>query len=198
MIILGLTGSIAMGKSVAAALFRKEHIPVWDADKAVHDMLAKGGAAVTKVAVLFPESLKNGAIDRSIVSQQVFNDTAALAALEGIMHPLVKQHEQAFIKRATIRKEDVIVVDIPLLFELHREHDYDAVVVITAPTFIQHQRALKRPGMTLEKLRFILAKQMPDIQKRQKADFIISSGLGKAYTQRQIKALINILRRQQP
>lgn len=198
MIILGLTGSIAMGKSVVVSLLRKQHIPVWDADHAVHQLLAKGGAAVASVAKLFPESLSDGAIDRRKVGENIFNHPEKLASLEKILHPLVRKSEQEFIKKSALRKEPLVVVDIPLLFELNREIDYDAVVVVTAPAFIQQQRALKRAGMTPEKLRLIIAKQMPDSEKRRKADYILHSSLGKAFTNRQIKSLINSMIRQQP
>ena len=185
-----------MGKSVAAALFRKQGVPVWDADRAVHKLLAKGGAAAGKVSELFPEANRNGAIDRRVVANIVFKDPSALRALEAIIHPLTWQDEAVFLKRARINRAKIIVLDIPLLFELGRETAYDAVVVVTAPAVIQRQRALKRPGMTEEKLRFILAKQIPDKVKRQKADIIIDTSLGKAVTYRQIRKLIRNIRKQ--
>jgi dephospho-CoA kinase len=190
MIILGLTGSIAMGKSVAASLFRKNHIPVWDADVAVHELLANKGKAVAKVAKFFPDAYQGGAIDRSILASKVFHDKQLLTKLEQIIHPLTRQSEQDFIHRSRKRKEKIIVVDIPLLFELHKEHEYDAVIVVTASKLVQEKRALKRSGMTKERLRFILGKQLPDHKKRAKANYIITSGLGKAVTNRQIQALL--------
>jgi len=180
-----------MGKTVAASLFQRYGIPVWNADSAVHQLLAKKGKAVAAVAALFPEALRDHAIDRAIVAKHVFADPQALAALEKIIHPLLEQCEVAFIRQARQKKLPIIVLDIPLLFELHKEDAYDAVIVVTASPVIQRHRALKRRGMTEERLRFIKHKQMPDAKKRRKADHIIISGLGKAVTARQIKALIN-------
>jgi len=188
--VIGLTGSIAMGKSVAALMLRQLKIPVWDADQVVHRLLAKHGAAVEKVAAVFPSVLNDQAIDRAALGKIVFQDDIALKKLEQIIHPLVRQSEQQFLKHARMARRKLVVLDIPLLYEQHREKDMDAVMVVTASRLLQRKRALKRTGMTEEKLRFILAKQMPDNAKRRLCDYIVISGLGRAVAKRQIMKMI--------
>lgn len=190
MIILGLTGSIAMGKSFAARLFRRAHIPVFDADKAVHGLLAKGGAAVGKVAALFPASYVSGAIDRKLLGQIVFNNSQALHVLEKILHPLVRKAEMQFIKQSRRKGMPLVVLEIPLLFEVKAQKRCHKVITLSAPAFLQQRRALKRPGMTKAKLASIIKRQVSDATKRRQTDYLVYTGLGKAVTMRQIKTII--------
>ena len=180
MIILGLTGSIAMGKSTMAKQFRDEGIPVHDADQAVHDMMAAGGMAAPKVAAVFPDAEKpDGGIDRPTLGRLVFNDGAARQQLESILHPLVRQERQDWVDHHRGQGAWCVGLDVPLLFETGGEKDCDATVVATTSAFQQRQRALSRPGMTTERLNAILELQMPDAMKRDKANFIIPTSYGR-------------------
>ena len=194
MIVLGLTGSVGMGKSTAAAMLRQMGVPVHDADAVVHGLLAPGGAAVAAVAAAFPGTAVGGGIDRARLGKEVFGDAAALRRLEGILHPLVRKSEQRFLKAARARRAPLVVLDIPLLFETGGGKRSDAVVVITAPAFLQRARVLARPGMSEERFRAILAKQMPDAEKRRRADFVVTSGLGRAPTFRALRRIVRSLR----
>lgn len=168
---LGLTGSIGMGKSTTAAMFRDLGHPVWDADAAVHRLYAAGGAAVDPVASAFPGALRDGAIDRAALRQALAADPAALARLEGIVHPLVARDRQDFLDRHA--DAPLVVLDIPLLFEGASPPDLDGVAVVSTDPQIQAARVLARPGMTRDTLAMILARQMPDAEKRARADWII-------------------------
>lgn len=168
---LGLTGSIGMGKSTTAALFAERGHPVWDADAAVHRLYAPGGAAVDPVAAAFPQALVQGGIDRMVLREAVTHNAAALARLEAIVHPLVAADRQQFIDAAQGRP--LVVLDIPLLFETGAEAALDGVAVVTTDAATQRARVLARPGMTAETLAMVLARQMPDAQKRARADWII-------------------------
>ncbi|MGH6662953.1 MAG: dephospho-CoA kinase [Rhodospirillales bacterium] len=192
MVILGLTGSIGMGKSTAAANFRRLGVPVHDADKAVHGLLARGGAAVEKIARLFPDAVKDGAIDRGYMASQVFEDPDALERLEEVLHPMVRRDETAFLGTAARRGCGLVVLDVPLLFETGGEARCDAAVVVSCPRFIQEQRVLKRPGMTRERFESILARQMPDTEKRRRADFVVLTGLGHAFSLNQVRNIVTI------
>lgn len=194
MVILGLTGSIGMGKSTAAAMLRRMHLPVYDSDAEVHKLLAPGGAAVPAIDVAFPGVVADGAVDRQALGAIVFDDPAALARLEAIVHPLVRDVQGRFLRAQARRGADLAVLDIPLLFETRQEGKCDAVVVISAPRFLQAQRVLARPGMTQEKLDGILARQMPDSEKRRKADFVVPSSLGRALTLRRLTEIVKLLR----
>ena len=177
MIVLALTGSIAMGKSRAAAAFRASGVPVFDADAAVHALMAPGGMAIREVAAAFPGSLgTEGGIDRQQLGRTVLGDTLALRRLEAILHPKVRAAEGGFLRRCCRAGERLALLDIPLLFETHGEGRVDAVVVVSAHPLLQHQRALRRPGMTDEKLAQIRAKQLPDPAKRRRADYLVPSG----------------------
>lgn len=193
--ILGLTGSIAMGKSTAAAMFRRLGIPVFDADDVVHRLLAKGGAAVPAVAAAFPGVVREGRVDHRLLARRVFGQPAALARLEGIVHPLVAEEQQRFLQISARQRWRLVVLDIPLLFETGGEAACDAVAVVTAPPFVQRQRLMQREGMDEERLRSILVRQMPDREKRRRADYLIPSGLGKAVTMRAIRAIVGACRR---
>ena len=192
MIILGLTGSIGMGKTTTAGLFRKFGIPVHDSDATVHAMMARGGEAAETVASLFPNVLKEGVIDRSALGSVVFNDPAALDTLESVLHPLVRKHEHQFLTNAARRHEAVVLLDIPLLFETGGEQRCDAVTVATAPAFIQRQRVLRRPGMTPERFATILARQIPNADKCFNADFLVPTGLGIAFSLRAVRDIVRV------
>jgi dephospho-CoA kinase len=191
--ILGLTGSVGMGKTTAAAMLRRMRVPVYDADAAVHRMLARGGIAVAAVAAAFPGVEKDGAIDRAALGRQVFEDAVALRRLEAIIHPLVRRDEAQFLAAERRRGAALVVMDVPLLFESGRDQRYDATMVVTAPEFVQRARVLARPGMTPARFAAIRGKQMPDAEKRRRADFIVPSGLGRALTWRRLRAVLRAL-----
>lgn len=188
--IIGLTGSIGMGKSETAKLFKRLHVPVFEADYYVHALLGPGGRAVAEIEKLAPDCVKDGAVDRAALGAKTFADPKFRKALEAIMHPLVRAAEERFIRHHRIHRTPIIVLDIPLLFETGAEKLCDAVVVVTATHFIQAQRVLARPGMTQERFAAILKAQMPDAAKRARADFIIHTGLGKREALCQIKRLL--------
>lgn len=192
-VIIGLTGSIGMGKSTVAAQFASLGIEVLSADAIVHALLAKGGAAAEAVGRQFPEAAQNGAINRQALGNIVFGDREKLKLLESILHPLVVAEENRFIERKRGEKAKYAVLEIPLLYETGAEKRCDAVVVVTAPSFLQKYRVLKRPGMTKERLACILSQQMPDGEKRARADFIVQTGLGKAYSLLQVKRILKVL-----
>jgi dephospho-CoA kinase len=190
MIVVGLTGSIGMGKSNAAAMLRRLRVPVHDSDRAVHDLLGYGGLAVAKVAQAFPQALNGNRIDRKVLGDLVFGDTPALRRLEAIIHPLVRRSTRAFLAAARRRGEKIAVLDIPLLFETGGERLVDVIVVVSAPPQIQRQRVMARPGMTAEKFRSILARQVPDREKRRRADYVIATGGHLGDTLRQLRRAV--------
>lgn len=191
MIILGLTGSIGMGKSTAAAMLARMGLPVHDADAAVHRLMAPGGAAVDAVAERFPSALVDGAIDRGKLGAEVFGDRAALADLEAILHPLVRRAEERFIRIARGQRRRAVVLDVPLLFESGREGRCDRIILVTAPKAVQTRRVMARPGMTEARLEAIRAKQMNEREKRRRADFIVWTSLGRADTWRRLTRIVS-------
>jgi dephospho-CoA kinase len=195
MIVLGLTGSIGMGKSAAATMLRRLGVPLFDADRAVHRLLAPGGGAVARVVAAFP-GVEDGAggIDRRRLGARVFDDRAALARLEAILHPLVETEEKRFLAWARRRRAAIVVLDVPLLFESGGARRCDYVLVVSAPLFLQRQRVLRRPGMTEARFAAILSQQMPDREKRRRADFVVPTGLGRNLTLRRLEAVLRILR----
>ena len=193
--ILGLTGGVGMGKSTAAAMLRRMRVPVYDADAAVHRMMGKGGIAVAAVAAAFPGVVKDGAIDRAALGSRVFGDPGAMKRLEAIIHPLVRRDEDRFLNEMRRRRTRLVVMDVPLLFESGRDRRYDATIVVAAPEFLRRARVLARPGMTPARLAAIMAKQMPDIEKRRRADIVVPSGLGRALTWRRLRHAIERLGR---
>lgn len=192
MIVLGLTGSIATGKTWAASRFRRLGVPVFDADRASRRLTGPGGAAAGAVAAAFPEALRGGRIDRDRLARIVFADAGALARLEAIVHPLVAAERRAWLRRQALRRAPVVVLDVPLLFETGGERRCDAVVVVSAPPFLQRQRALRRPGMDEARLAAALARQLPDHAKRRRADFVVPTGLGPRFA---LTRLRRVLRR---
>ena len=190
MVILGLTGSIAMGKTTAAGMFSCLGVPVYDADKTVHRLLAVGGAAVEAVEASFSGVTDGGAVDREALARRVFGDKEGLCRLEAILHPLVNQEQLRFLRKAARHRSPVVVLDIPLLFETGGQAVCDAVAVVTAPAFLQELRLLQRPGMTRERISAVRGRQMPDERKRRLADFIIPTGLGRAVTMCTIKNIL--------
>lgn len=188
MFILGLTGSIGMGKSTTARFFMEEGVPVHDADAAVHALYE--GEAAPLIEKAFPGTTSGGKVDRIKLGEQVIGNPDAMKRLESIVHPLVRKQEQTFLTNARDRGARVVVLDIPLLYETGGEKRVDAVVVVTAPEEIQRRRVLERPGMTAEKLEAILAKQVPDGEKRDRADFIVDSGHGFESARQQVRNII--------
>ncbi|WP_092496303.1 dephospho-CoA kinase [Faunimonas pinastri] len=176
MIVLGLTGSIGMGKSTTAGMFRARGVPVHDADAFVHALY--GGAAVPLVEAAFPGTTREGAVDRRLLGQRVLGNAPALKQLEEIVHPLVRAGEAAFLERARAEGAPIVVLDIPLLFETGAEARVDRIAVVTTDPAVQRARVLARPGMTEEKFAQILARQMPDVEKRRRADYLIDTGHG--------------------
>ncbi len=193
MVIIGLTGSIGMGKTTAAGMFRHLGLAVYDSDAAVHGLLALGGAAVHAVGEAFPGVVRDGAVDRAMLRERVFGNKAELRRLEAIVHPLVRRVQRAFLRRAAARGEPLVVLDIPLLFEVGLAAQCDAVVVVTAPAFLQRARVLSRPGMTEETLAGILANQLPDREKRRRAGFVVPTSLGRAHTLRRLRWIVRVM-----
>ncbi len=196
--ILGLTGSIGMGKSTAARLLRALGVPVHDADAEVHKLLGPGGAAVPAVAKAFPGTVRDGRVDRRRLGDLVFgpeSDPAALRRLEAILHPLVRRAIANWLAEQARKRVPVVVLDVPLLFETGGPGRYDGVIVVSAPAFIQAQRVLRRSGMTRSKFAEILARQMPDRTKRARADMVVTSGLGLRPTLRGLKRALRDLDR---
>ena len=188
MILLGLTGSIGMGKSTTAGLFAEAGVPVYDADAAVHALYAEGGGAVEAVRALFPAAVRDGAVDRAALAAEVVGAPDRLRALEQAVHPLVAAHRAAFF--AQLPDAEVAVLDIPLLFETGGEAQVDKVVVVSAPEAIQRARVLARSGMTSEKLDAILARQLPDADKRARADFVVDTSHGIEDARRQVREVL--------
>jgi len=189
MFIIGLTGSVGMGKSTTARLFAEAGVPVHDADAVVHQLYDGGAAAAIETA--FPGTTAGGRVERNRLSARVLNDAGALKRLEAIVHPLVQAAERRLVADAAARGEKLAVLDIPLLFETGADRRVDAVVVVSAPPEVQRARVLERPGMTLDKLESILAKQMPDAEKRRRADFVVDTSRGVEAARAQVRAILD-------
>ncbi len=188
-VVLGLTGSIGMGKSTTAGFFRDAGVPVWDADATVHRLYGPGGAAVEPLARLCPDALRDGGIDRAALKDWIARNPAALRAIEAVVHPLVAADRAEFVARHRAAGTPLIVVDIPLLFETGADALCDATLTVTAPADVQRERVLARPGMTEETFRALLAKQMPDAEKRKRATHVIET-TGLAQARAAVEALI--------
>ena len=189
MIVLGLTGSIGMGKSTTARMFIEQGVPVHDSDETVHRLYA--GAAAPLVEAAFPGTTRDGVVDRALLAARILGDADAISRVEAIVHPLVRADADTFLARARASGAPIAVLDIPLLFETSGTGRVDKVVVVTAPAEVQRQRVLARPGMTEEKFRAILARQVPDAEKRRLADFIVDSSQGMEAACDQVRAIID-------
>lgn len=194
MILIGLTGSIGMGKSTTAAMFREAGVPVYDADAAVRDLYDEGGAGVGPVGEAFPGVVSHGKVDREALRQAVLGKPDALKRLNAIVHPLVARDRALFFEKAKAEGTDLVVLDIPLLFETGGQAAVDAVVVVTAPATMQRERVLSRPGMTPERLDAIMAQQLPDAEKRARAHFVVDTSRGLEPTRRQVAEIIAAMR----
>ena len=190
--ILGLTGSIAMGKSTATIMLRRLGILVYDSDAVVHALLIS--TAVQKIAEIFPDVIVHGKVDRLALGAKVFGDSFRLKQLEDVLHPLVLQAEKRFLQDAAIKRESLVVLDVPLLFETSTDRHCDAVAVVTAPPFLQTQRAMRRVGMTRQKLESIRRHQMPESEKRRRATFVVQTGLGCRFTLRSLLRIAETMR----
>lgn len=193
--LIGLTGSIGMGKSETANMFAELGIPVFNADAAVHRLYEKGGEAVSEIAKVFPDCIRVEGVDRTALAAAVNEVPDGYKILEAIVHPLVAREQQHFIDRATLAGAEMVVLDIPLLYETGGHVPLDATIVVSAPHDVQRRRVLAREGMTDAKLDHILARQMPDIEKRGKADFVIETGEGFAQTREQVRKIVDSLHR---
>lgn len=193
MIIVGLTGSIGMGKSTVAAMFAEEGAPGFDSDAAVHQLYAPGGAAVDPVEAAFPGVVKDGAVDRLALSARVVGDAEAIKRLEAIVHPLVREAQMRFLQGQREAGTRVVILDIPLLFEGGGDRLVDKTVVVSAPADVQRARVLTRPGMTEAKFEAILSRQMPDLEKRARADFVIDTSGTFEDTRAQVRVVLDAL-----
>lgn len=191
MITIGLTGSIGMGKSTTAEMFKDAGVAVISADEIVHDLYR--GAAVSPIEDAFPGSTSDGAVNRTALSEMLLADPEGFKRLEAIVHPLVRSVEEAFVDTARAEGRDLVLIDIPLLYETGAEDRVDVVVVVSCDPDIQRQRVLARPGMTEDKFEAILARQLPDAEKRARADFVIDTGLGLAPARLQVAKIIRRL-----
>ena len=192
MIVLGLTGSIGMGKSTTADLFRAEGIPVHDADATVHALYR--GAAVAPVEAAFPGATRDGVVDRAALAARVLGDDAGVKRLEAIVHPLVRAAEVDFRDRCRATGAAIVVVDVPLLFETGGADRVDAVVTVTAPAEVQRARVLARPGMSVETFERILARQLPDAEKRRRSHFLVDTARGVGPARLQVEAIVRACR----
>ncbi|MBC7152445.1 MAG: dephospho-CoA kinase [Rhizobium sp.] len=192
MIVLGLTGSIGMGKSTTAGLFAEQGIPVNDADRVVHDLYR--GEAVAPIRALFPEAVRDGVVDRALLAQTLAKNPAKFRVLEAIVHPLVRERERQFLEAQRAVGADLVVLDIPLLFETGGQDRVDRIVVVSCDADIQRRRVLERPGMTPEKFEMILSRQLPDAEKRARADYVIDTGHGIEAARDRVTGIIAELR----
>ncbi len=193
-LVLGLTGSIGMGKSTVAAMFAEAGVPVFDADAEVHRLQGPGGALVGKIEAEFPDTTTELGVDRTLLGEAVFGNPAAFKRLEGIVHPAVAHARNEFLKANA--DKPLVLLDVPLLFEAGGWRQVDKIVVVSAPPEIQRERVLSRPGMTVERFESILSRQIPDAEKRARADFVISTGGSKDETRAEVAALIACLARE--
>lgn len=196
MIILGLTGSIGMGKTTTAGMFKESGCPVFDADSAVHSLYAKGGRAVPLIRAVFPDAIKDGAVDRTALAGHMRRDPLNLKVLESFIHPMVGDMRAAFFEKAKQNKADIAVLDVPLLFETGGDRHVDKIAVVTAPASVQRERVMARSGMTEESFTMILSRQMADSEKRARADYLIFSDQGLPFAREQVQKIIEDLRSQ--
>lgn len=192
-VIVGLTGSIGMGKTSAATMLRSLGLPICDSDALVHNLMKKGGAAVSQIEAEFGGVVFDGEVNRVALGKKVFRNTSALTNLENILHPLVRASQQQFIKRCGARRLPAAVLDVPLLFEVQTDQICDFTIVVSAPAFIQRQRVMARPGMTSQRLAATISRQMPDLEKRKRADFVVCTGLNKRHTFNQLNRINRLI-----
>ncbi len=188
--LIGLTGSIGMGKTETAKMFARLGVPVYDADAAVHRLYEKGGAAVPEIEKLFPQAIEDGRVNRDKLAREIAAIPDGFKKLEAIVHPLVGREQMQFLADAAAKGAEMVVLDIPLLFETGGDKRMDAVVVVSAPAGIQRERVLRRPGMTAEKLDQILSRQMSDAEKRARAHFVIETGKGLDHAFKQVEEVV--------
>ncbi|HMM15498.1 MAG TPA: dephospho-CoA kinase [Parvibaculum sp.] len=194
MLLIGLTGSIGMGKSETAKMFARLGVPVYDADAAVHALYAKGGAAVEPLRAVFPSAVIDDAVDRTELSRCVLGLPDEMKKLEAIVHPLVGRAQMDFLRKAAAEGHHAVVLDIPLLYETGGETRVDVVVVVSAPYDLQKERVLARPGMDMAKFAAIHAKQVPDAEKRRRADFVIETDKGLDHAFEEVKKVVEALK----
>lgn len=194
MIVLGLTGSIGMGKSTAANMFRAMGVPVHDADATVHDLMANDRGLRAEIALRFPGVVSGDVVDRQALGAAVFGNPDARRDLESILHPPVRRAAAGFLRKHRLLRAALVVLDIPLLYETGGERRVDGVVVVSAPAFLQRRRVMARPGMDAARFAGILASQLSDREKRTRADFVVETGLGKAYTFAKLKRIVLAIR----
>ncbi|MEH6404821.1 MAG: dephospho-CoA kinase [Sneathiella sp.] len=192
--ILGLTGSIGMGKSTVGKMFEKLNIPVYNVDAEVHKLYMPGGAAVAPIKQEFPEAVIDGRVERPILSKLVLGNDTAIKKLEKIVHPLVGLNRSGFISNAEENGHSMVIIDVPLIFETKGEKNFDKIIVVSAPADVQRARVLARDDMTAEKFESILARQLPDAEKRKLADFVIDTNCSEDDTLGQVQKLVTQLR----
>jgi len=192
MIVLGLTGSIGMGKSTTAKMFAEEGIPVHDADATVHALYA--GRAAPLIEKAFPGTVKDGVVDRTELGRHVVGNPEAMKKLEAVVHPLVREEEVAFLEKARAEGRSLVVLDIPLLFETGGDKRVDRIIVVTAPAEVQRERVIDRPGMTEERFEALLARQTPDAEKRRRADFLVDTSLGMDAARAKVHDIVGVLK----
>ena len=190
MIKLGLTGSIGMGKSTTALMFKELGYPVFDADAAVHDLYARGGLAVPLIRCVFPDAIKAGAVNRAVLGQHMRADPLNLQVLESFIHPMVAQRRADFIEKAKANRADIIIFDVPLLFETNGQERMDAVIVVTAPLDVQKQRVMARAGMSDDLFQKLLSRQIPDSEKRARADYLVFTDKGIDFARKQVEDIL--------
>jgi dephospho-CoA kinase len=193
MIVIGLTGSIGMGKTTAAGMLKSLGVPVHDSDAAVHMLMGPGGRAVPAIEKAFPGVVTDGAVDRKELGARVFGKPEELRRLERILHPMVAEEKGKFLRLWASRRRPMVALDVPLLFETKGDRHCDATILVSAPPFIQALRVLRRPGMTRERLEHIRAQQMPEAEKKRRADFIVPTGLGYRLTLMHLGEIVDFL-----
>jgi len=194
MLLIGLTGSIGMGKSETARMFERLGVPVYDADAAVHLLYAKGGAAVAPISRLWPDTIANGAVDRAALSRHVLGQPEEMQKLEAIVHPLVGAAQLEFLRSMKAQGHEMVLLDVPLLYETGGESRVDIVVVVSAPYDLQKTRVLARPGMDMAKFAAIHAKQVPDEEKRRRADFVVDTSQSLEHAFEQVESIVQTLK----
>jgi dephospho-CoA kinase len=195
MIVAALTGSVAMGKTETARLFAARGIPVFDSDAAVHALYSRGGEAVPEIERLVPSAVQDGSVDRQRLAAEVVAHPDLLEAIENIVHPMVRARQQRFLEEARRAGSDIVVLDIPLLFETGGEKSVDKIIVVSAGDELQRQRAMKRSGMTVQKFEYLMSKQIPDAEKRARADYVIDTSVSIEDAKRQVDQVIAELKR---